>query len=288
MRKANIFVIFFLFLAFATPSIGEIIFYDDCEDYPNLNSDWGLTENSGKFSVSSEKKRGGSFSYKMEFAPTEVNVGKRVELVLRKPPMQNWAFDKEFWLGYSIYIPSDFNLPTGFGVVGQWHKAGQDQDGDCDQAPRPPNPATAQPFMIFTDGTDAAPKMKVQITGQSQYCQPYSYTYRKSFFSQEFKKGAWNDVVIHTVFSYDKPGVTQIWLNGEKFIDIKEINAHNDSKAPYFKLGIYASSTKGHTVYYDEIRVGGSNSSYSEVAPKDDDHSEKDLDAPVLKIISMR
>ena len=212
-------------------------------------------------------------------------MGKRVELVLRKNPLQNWAFGKEYWLGYSIYIPSDLTLPTGYGVIGQWHKAGQDQDGNCDQAPRPANPATAQPFMIFLEGTDAAPKIKVQITGQSQYCQPGSYSYRKSFSPTNLKKGAWNDIVIHNIFSYDKPGLTQMWVNGIKFIDMKAINAHNDPQAPVFKIGFYGSSKKGHTVYYDEIRVGSANSSYDEVAPRG---GALNLNPPTLKIISMR
>jgi hypothetical protein len=283
MKKASFFIL--ILLAITTPAIGGIIFYDDCENYPNLIGDWGLTENSGKLSVNGEIKRGGNYSYKMYFASTAVDVGKRVELVLRKTPLENWTFGKEYWIGYSIYIPSDFALPTGFGVVGQWHKAGQEQDGNCDQAPRPPNPAVAQPFMIFTEGTDSVPKIKVQITGQTQYCQPGSYTYRKSFSPPALKKGAWNDIVIHTIFRYDKPGVTQMWLNGEKFIDIKEINAHNDPKAPVLKMGFYGSSTKSHTVYYDEIRVGDANSSYDEVAPKGGVISEQPSN---LRIVSMR
>ena len=48
MRRVKVFVLFFIVLAFTTPAISEIIFYDDCEDYPNLNGDWGLTENGGK------------------------------------------------------------------------------------------------------------------------------------------------------------------------------------------------------------------------------------------------
>jgi hypothetical protein len=271
MRRSSVFVLILLLLSMTTPASSAVQFYDNCEDYPNLNGDWRLRESSGKLSVSSEQKRAGNKSYKFAFkaGTTDYEHGtKRVELRLSKKPFGYFQFNKEYWVGYSIYIPSNFMQPTGWAIAGQWHKMLEAGQTDCDQAPRPENPAVSEPFSAHFKGTDAAPRLSVKITGQSQRCQPDGYTYRKSFDSPKLKKGQWNDVVIHTIFSYNKKGLTQMWLNGEKFIDIKEINAHNDELPHYLKLGFYGSSKKNHTVYYDEIRVGDASSSYAEVAPR--------------------
>lgn len=301
MKRVFAIVFFTLVIALPNLSVSGILFYDDCEDYPSITdkggTDWGLTESrDGKLTVSTAKKRAGSKSYKMSFKATPEGVGQRVELILRAPNLKNFAFDKEYWIAWSMYVPSDFIKPS-WGVLGQWHKAGQDRDGNCDQLPRPENSAVAQPIMNFLSGTDDKPVMKVQITGQSDFCQPRGYDYKKQFLSPALKKGAWNDIVIHKKFSYSKKGISRMWLNGEKFIDIKEINAHNDPKSPYLKLGFYASSKHDHTVYYDEIRIGDANSSYAEVSPKSGakippsteeppEPKEKFLEPPILKIIA--
>src|SRR3990172_1067086 len=116
--------------------------------------------------------------------------------------------------------------------------------------------------------------MQVGVTAARNPCGPAvgGYSVWKHYQSPPFKKGAWNDVVVHVRFNYDKPGITEVWLNGAKFVNSTpkvnpHANAHNDPLAPAFKLGFYASSTKAHTVYYDDIRVGDADSSYDEVAP---------------------
>ena len=283
MRKLSVLVFVSLVLAAVTPALSDVQFYDDCEDYPNLTTDWGLTQNGGQLTVSTEQKRAGSHSFKFSFSP---NQGKRVELVLRKSPFKNWQYNTEYWLGYSIFIPSNFTPATGYGVISQWHKAG---DNACDQLPRPENPAVAQPLGISIVGTSEAPIAQVQITAAPGPCGPAvgGYSVSKKYNSPPFKKGAWNDVVVHVKFNYDRSGINNVWLNGVKFVSTTPANAHNDPLPPYLKLGFYGTSTIAHTVYFDEIRVASTNSSYDEVAPRGANNSiQTILEPPKLEIIS--
>jgi hypothetical protein len=281
MTKQSVLVLIFLFFATVIPAMSAVQFYDNCEDYPNLNADWTLEKTSGDLSVSSDQARSGSKSYKIDFTAgtSAYKAGKRVELVLRAEPFKHFEFGIEYWIGYSMYIPSNFRVPTSWGMAGQFHKVVIGTE--CDQAPRPENPSVLQPFLNSLVGSDAVPYMKLMITGQSQPCQPNGYTYIKSFNSPALKKGAWNDIVYHIIFRYDRPGLTQMWLNGTQYVNISEINVHNDPAGPYFKLGFYGTSSINHILYYDEIRVAGSNSSYNEVVPKV--AAVPHLEPPILK-----
>jgi hypothetical protein len=287
MTKRSALFLIFLLIGTAIPAMSQAQFYDDCENSPNLNGDWYLEKTSGDLSVSSEHAKSGSKSYKIAFTAgtSAQGAGKRVELVLRAEPFKHFEFGKEYWIGYSMYIPSNFRVPTSWGLSGQFHKVVEGTA--CDQAPRPQNPAVRQPFLNHFAGSDADPHMDLEITGQSQPCQPNGYTYKHTFSSPSLQKGKWNDIVYHIIFRYDRPGMTQMWLNGLQYVNLSEINAHNDPEAPYFKLGFYGTSSLNHVLYFDEIRVGGADSSYAKVAPPNGiNPPDSGLEPPILKIVT--
>lgn len=93
--------------------------------------------------------------------------------------------------------------------------------------------------------------------------------------------GQWNDFVVHVKWSPDSDGEIETWVNGDQVLASRGANYHSehtDDMYPYFKLGLYEAdfwvekerrtlAVEKRTAYFDELRVGGENSSYAEVAP---------------------
>ncbi len=255
------------------------LIYDDCEKWPKTSSvgkkwHWRLDASGGTLDDSSEQARAGKRSYKITYNSKQP--GKRVELVLQ--PGLNLGFGKDYWYGYSVYIPANWQNPTSYGVIGQWHKAGykdcSKNQWECDNRCCSKNPATPQPLGFYTSGSSDAPTFQTQISGMDEYfacnstCNYNKFDYRKRFDSPTLKKGAWNDVVVHYRPVYKSAaGKVEVWLNGNKYVDVTNYTAHNDDLGPYFKLGLYATSQKNHVLYIDEIRIM-ENGSYAQVVPR--------------------
>ena len=81
--------------------------------------------------------------------------------------------------------------------------------------------------------------------------------------------------MVHVLWSYGEDGVLQIWKDGELLVDRDGPNAFNDAEGPYFKMGIYKGWSNPDTVgdvdsrllYHDELRIGGPEAVYCDVAP---------------------
>lgn len=242
-----------------TPASAKILLYDDCENQWKEGTDWNPANTGGgnTISVSSAQKRAGNKSYKFVLAPESSGAETNVELVLRglNSPVQlkNFLIGKEYWIGYSIYIPKWFKF-NDFWTSPQFHLA---QDS-CDARGFGPNVG-----MFLT-----SKKYKISIGGDPKSCTTSSGLSRSVIYSPSLVAGKWNDVVLHFKFSPNSDGFFKIWLNGDGPITNKGTNCSNDVKGPYMKLGIYAHAVDTMTVYYDEIRIGDHNSSYNEVKPK--------------------
>ena len=179
-------------------------------------------------------------------------------------------------MGYSIYIPKWYNFDT-FWTSPQFHLA---QDS-CDAVGFGPNVG------FFLNDNH---QYEISIGGDSKSCTTSSgLERRKTMATHALEVGQWNDIVINFKFNYDSSGFFKIWVNGVLSSD-SGINASNDAKGPYLKMGIYAHPNETMTVYYDEIKVGDQSSSYSEVAPagasRDSADTTVTLDPPVLKVVN--
>ncbi len=266
-------------MGFYARSSAGIIFYDDCEDYPNLSKDWrlvgvgpSLPHDRSVFEVSSEQARAGSKSYKFVLPPygtdgTSSNA-KRTELRLAgrgsRYNINNFEYNREFWIGYSLYIPKDFvvpgKTPGEWGLIGQWHST----PDACESAVRL-NPTAAFYFQYPS-------YQKFVIQGVSMPCSTAKKERWIDYQKLPFNKGAWNDIVLNFKLGHrsaDNP-FFKVWINGEQKVSDRGINCWNDAKGPYFKIGIYAIQHAWLTIYVDEFRVGDQNSSYAEVAPTGD------------------
>jgi hypothetical protein len=275
---------------YVLPCSAGLMFYDDCES-PIDTTKWAVFPAAGTIAPSSERSYNGDKSYKITFIGKGIKGNQRVEIV--PLPDVHLVYGQDYWYGWAMYVPSDFELPTAYALSGQFHAVSHNSQGvtdwknPCDQCPRPPASAMHQPLMIFWAGSSAAPQMKMHITGSALLCQAvYSgsgcttnYNNSKDTYFPIIK-GDWNTFVLHyrPVYLDNGTAVTELWVNGIKYT-ASGPNAHYDGLGPYFKLGIYGVSTKTHVLYFDELRgaVGGS---YGLVAPRSGGLS--DTDSPIL------
>ena len=250
-----------IFALFASSADADILFYDDCEDDSKLNgSIWGVqTDYSSTIASSTEQKKAGNRSYKFYYSG---GAGwERSELVLRDG-IPNFAYDTIYWVGYSIYIPSDWN-PDSSPIHTQFHAAGY---YSCPEASICTPSGGGFPFFATITDPDN-PTYRIRAFWNEEYCDLCDWSSSSSYYSDPMVKGAWNDVVMQVRFTRETTGIIKMWLNGDLFMDYTGRSAPLFSVGPSMKIGIYASSYTPITVYYDEIRIGDADASYADVAP---------------------
>lgn len=269
MYKLLLLALSLLFLC-APVANSAILFYDDAENtftdyewyWPSHNRTYGRTIES-----TSEQSRAGSKSYKFTLpAPYNPSVNNsHVELLLNAlnspTKIQNFPRNKEFWIGYSIYIPADFKTPynpSNHGATMQFHSAGDACDNSVSNGP------TATFLYRPTLG-----EWRFYVQGVTAECTGTTKDRVKNYYFN-YTPGTWHDVVLNFKFdwrAYNNP-FFRVWVNGEQVVDDQGINCWNDTKGPRFHIGIYAQAVKQDMiVFFDEIKIGDANSSYVEVAP---------------------
>ena len=146
---------------------------------------------------------------------------------------------KDTWYAFDLYVPTDYKDEDNKELITQWH-----QDGPTAGL----NIKSGRFFWrFFIDGD-----MWDYDLGAIQ-------------------KGQWHNVVIHMLHSRGSDGITELWFNGKKLLDLTGRNI-NDDHLPKWKLGIYKSTwhSKKTTVskrvlYYDNIKVGNKDATYEEM-----------------------
>lgn len=291
LKVVSLFFGLLVFLA-VNPAHSELLFYDDCENKWTLQTDWlesNTTKGNNYAVVSSEQARAGSSSYKLYVQPFDINnySATNTGLILRglNSPVQikNFLYDKTYWMGFSVFAPTSYNFPdpsnkldsgsSEWQLLWQFHGI---QDS-CDQLNL--NPPIAAFLKKEVSG------YIFSIKGDDRECIARPYV-RNSSYSASFSKGVWHDIVINFRFSYKDSGFFRVWIDGKQVANDSGINTYNQSKGPYFVLGPYGNMKNETTIYYDEIRVGDNNSSFTEVSPKGVPLTVDFIEPPKLKIIS--
>ena len=190
---------------------------------------------------------------------------------------------KAYWVGISVFIPADWSMDYG----GYNRESGKLK----------PNLAES----IILDFHDRSYKDKSWRRGLSLYvrmteqgflianrangcdaktvgCKPGKTIQTFNKPNIPIKRGEWNDFVFHIKWSPNSDGFLRAWVNGEEKLNESGRNYYDEhTKYPYFKFGLYQSSwkypdyihnTTERTLYHDELRIGGAQSSFEEVAPK--------------------
>ena len=174
---------------------------------------------------------------------------------------------KEYWYGFSIYLPEDYVPDRIWEIVAQWHGV---PDFDVGEQYRNPIMAvfTTNGQWSLVSRWDA--KRNTFESGSRQYGGTRTYTLGP------YERGVWTDWVIRVKWSYGPDGLLQVWKNSEKVVDQKGPNTFNVARGPYFKMGLYKGwrdpkrecyAVAKRILYHDEFRMGGADATYEDVAP---------------------
>jgi len=172
--------------------------------------------------------------------------------------------DDERWYGFSNFLPADYVSDPLAEMIAQWHDV---------------------PDFILGE-TWRSPPISLKIVNDHYYIHYLWATFiintdltksgEKKVDLGPVDKNKWNDWVFHIKFSYKSDGIIEIWKNRNKIFTFYGPNSYNDRSNPYFKLGIYKWGWNGwasyspqdeRVLFYDEVRIGNSNSSFEEVSP---------------------
>jgi len=217
------------------------------------------------------KPRAGKFMMKsyLNFNTSKVRYRTEVVRADRKSPGKNIEIEKEYWYGFSIYLPKSY-VPDDCGeIVAQWHGR---PDFDLGENWRNPVSAlsTTGGHWTFLNRWDA--KANTFANGEKEYGGT------KKYDLETYETGKWTDWVVHVLWSFHQDGFLQVWKDGKMVIDQPGPNCFNDKAGgPYFKMGLYKHGWKkqGATpdvvservLYHDEFRLGGEDCDYDSVAP---------------------
>jgi Polysaccharide lyase len=194
--------------------------------------------------VVSNPVRIGSYAVKMDTRvgdPPVAGGNHRAEVLVGNAGMG------EYWYGWSVYIPSDWdeNLPnsTGHWVnITQWHNA------------------TGVPLYLNLRGNEVSFVHNSQLTGADLFP-------GKIIGSVDSMLGKWTDFVAHINWSTSTNGYFKIWMNGVQVVNWTGVTVPTGSGNPYWKAGFNYASDESRVMYVDEMRMGDSGSSFDEVDP---------------------
>lgn len=258
-------------LSFAKPAFSAILFYEDFEDalITEAPKDWAYsTHGLGSQELTTEQIRAGSSAYKFSCTGTSSDL-VRQEITLRNAFNNGsslFTVGDEYWIGFSIFLADGYYRPIRADAYLIHHQYHSKLDGPptCDWTEGIRNPI----LTIMTKDS----KWVSRIQWDTQLCTPVPKVgvHTRTYTSYDaFSTGQWYDFVINVKWSFSDDGFLKIWKDGVLVTDRTGGTCFNDVRGPFLKIGIYARIDQDQTVtiYYDELRIGDSSSSYSEVAP---------------------
>ncbi|MBN1125540.1 MAG: polysaccharide lyase [Sedimentisphaerales bacterium] len=224
--------------------------------------DWQISGNPP--AITDHPVRNGRFAMKTPLNRQVDKVPYRTEVSGQKTEV-----GKEYWYGFSIYLPGDYLPDKIWEIVAQWHGV---PDFDIGENWR--NPVMA---LSTTNGQwnllyrwDA--KKNTFESGQRKY------DGSQSFDLGPYQTERWTDWVVHVKWSFKDDGLLEIWKDGKKLIHEIGPNTFNDKSGPYFKMGLYkgwkdpdrpSDRVSKRLLYHDEFRMAGADGSYGIVVPRD-------------------
>jgi hypothetical protein len=168
--------------------------------------------------------------------------------------------DKDYWIGFSNYFPTSWQLDPTTTIIWQFHGYG--------------NPDSLA-------GGSNQPPLYCSINANKDFVNIQVINANNTMFSigkVPIVKGQWNDWVMHIKFSYQS-GFDTVWVNGKMVAAYSGSNFYHvpgqiTNFGPYFKIGIYKPSwgnlgitgqASNLTMYDDALIIGNSKSSYNQI-----------------------
>ena len=266
----TLFIAIVMVLSFAMPASSTILFYEDFEAALDFANDWKLSGEHGSHELTVEQVRYGTQAYKFSLTRHDAEDYREELTLISKFNAGNYNFSvgSEYWIGFSIFLANGYQSPSAGGIVHQQYHGQPDHPPTCDPTEdwRHPN--------ISIIGGKVGEWYFVSRSDSAQCTPNGSYDETHFIYYGAFLTGQWVDYVINVKWDYGGNGFIKVWKNGVLKINLANAGTcFNDDNGPYLKIGIYSHSLDQDqtiTIYYDELRIGDSNSSYSEVAPGGD------------------
>ncbi len=154
---------------------------------------------------------------------------------------------KDNWYSCSVYIPSkDYRGDSNYDIISQWDQGN----------------GTGYSTIMLKIKNDRF-FMKSGLTIEES----------KEYDIAKVQKDAWNEFVFHIIHSSDNDGLIELWLNGEKVLNIEGGNMDKKYELPKWKIGIYKKAWNGNkttntdrrVLFFDNVRLGNQNASFEEM-----------------------
>lgn len=210
--------------------------------------------------VSGSVAREGSRSMRSAITKNSSGNSYRSEVVI--PGLaKNLEYEKDYWYGFSSYLPSSWEVSYKYELIAQFHSALDPWD---EKGIGPP--------VSIRSGRNGDWEIVSRKEGDTR---GKSRIWTLNSVWEDV--GKWTDWVIHYKPSFGPNGVLQVWKDGALVVDHYGPNAMDDQRGPYFKMGIYKPYWKNEdnsgratkTIHHDALRIAsGPNASYFDVAPK--------------------
>jgi Polysaccharide lyase len=269
-------------LTAAATTESPVLFVGDFEDGKLVHGQhWNVAGNAPE--ITSEEVRAGHYAMKTTLDRDNSPINFRTEI---RPLTPDPIKQKDYWYGFSIFLPKDFVADPVWQIVAQFH------DNPDNAAEKGRNPMLA--FFVndgvwtITSRWDSKPTTIKDAKGK------WVYEGDQSYVIGPYDVGVWTDWVLHVKWSYLDDGVLEIWQNGKLVVSqLNNPNCYNDQIMPFFKMGLYSGwkdpTAKGivrkRVLYHDEFRMAGPGGSYADVAPGGKSAAIKKPEAPSAVVV---
>lgn len=223
--------------------------------------------------VSSDSTRAGSYAMKtyLHYLNSSTNYRTEVQWV------NHDTIGHHYWYAVSILLPDEYSTDNISEIVVQWH-GWPDGYPDFDTGEEYwRNPLLA----LETDSGKWTLHSKWSAEANQGSEGAVTYDGEKWWQLGTHDLGSWIDWVFHFKWNYTSAGKMDVWKNGTQVVDYDGPNCYNDTKGPYYKMGMYKSqwslypcggewwchdSVDSRTLYHDELKVAHGEVGYDVVA----------------------
>lgn len=238
------------------------LIYTETFENPDLDNNPGLSDFylehavDHSFQLENNITRAGNAAGHFEIRKEDPKIwgGNRTEM----SEGQKSTTQSETWYGFSQFFPDSYISDSTGEVIGQWHV--QADAGETTNR----SPSNA---LLASNG-----RLKWMARWDADRIMTDGFSDGLIYIDLgEIPKNRWIDWVVHIKYSHTNTGILEVWMDGVKVINRQNMpNTYNDEKYPYMKFGVYKwewGSSSQRVIYYDEVRIGNSNSSYNDVVP---------------------
>ena len=189
----------------------------------------------------------------------------------------NFEYNKEYWIGFAIYLNDDYQFPEMSDIVFQTHGVPDFHLGEGYR-----NPILSLTVTGLQETPD--PQWAISILGDSRTVTPssglrYTTNIDANLSSVKGDIGRWVSWVIRYKHTYNPDGYIDIWKDGQLVYNENGIRtAYNDLKGSYLKMGSYKWSWRAkhnyptitparRQSYLDAVRIAQGENRFDDVAP---------------------